>query len=218
MQHADRAMYRAKQNGRDGYQLFSDKDGESRSGVLERLQFESSIRHALERNQYVVYFQPQITLDRKRLVGMEAFVRWQHPELGLIPPGRFMPLLESSGLIKGVGEWVLRTACRQVKEWQDYMFRDLRISVNLSARQFEGSDLVASVERALAESGLPPTHLELEITESLLMNRRDDSDGLEPRIPSSFETPYGCRSGSGWSSSLRPPPRGTAPLPHPAFL
>ena len=169
MQHADRAMYRAKQNGRDGYQLYSEKDGESRSGVLERLQFESSIRHALERNQYVVYFQPQITLDRKRLVGMEALVRWQHPELGLIPPGRFMPFLESSGLIKGVGEWVLRTACRQVKEWQDYMFRDLRISVNLSARQFEGSDLVASVERALAESGLPPTHLELEITESLLM-------------------------------------------------
>ena len=169
MQHADRAMYRAKQNGRDGYQLYSDKDGESRSGVLERLQFESSIRHALERNQYVVFFQPQMTLDRKRLVGMEALVRWQHPELGLVPPGRFMPFLESSGLIKAVGEWVLRTACRQVKEWQDYMFRDLRISVNLSARQFEGTDLVASVERALAESGLPPTHLELEITESLLM-------------------------------------------------
>ena len=169
MQHADRAMYRAKQNGRDGYQLYSDKDGESRSGVLERLHFESSIRHALERNQYVVFFQPQMTLDRKRLVGMEALVRWQHPELGLVPPGRFMPFLESSGLIKAVGEWVLRTACRQVKEWQDYMFRDLRISVNLSARQFEGSDLVASVERALAESGLPPTHLELEITESLLM-------------------------------------------------
>ena len=169
MQHADRAMYRAKQNGRDGYQLYSDKDGESRSGVLERLQFESSIRHALERDQYVVFFQPQITLDRKRLVGMEALVRWQHPELGLVPPGRFMPFLESSGLIKGVGEWVLRTACRQVKEWQEYMFPDLRISVNLSARQFEGSDLVASVERALAESALPPTHLELEITESLLM-------------------------------------------------
>ena len=87
MQHADRAMYRAKQNGRDGYQLYSDKDGESRSGVLERLQFESSIRHALERNQYVVFFQPQMTLDRKRLVGMEALVRWQHPELGLVPPG-----------------------------------------------------------------------------------------------------------------------------------
>ncbi len=169
MQHADRAMYRAKQNGRDGYHLYSNKDGESRSGVLERLQFESSIRHALERDQYVVFFQPQLTLDRKQLVGMEALVRWQHPELGLVLPGRFMPFLESSGLIKGVGEWVLRTACRQVKEWQDYMFPHLRLSVNLSARQFEGSDLVVSVERALAESGLPATHLELEITESLLM-------------------------------------------------
>ena len=169
LQRADRAMYRAKQNGRDGYALYSDENEESRSGVLERLTFESGIRHALERDEYVVFFQPQLTLDRKRLVAVEALVRWNHPKAGLIPPGRFIPFLESSGLIKGVGDWVLRTSCHQVKLWQDEVFPELRLSVNLSARQFEGTDLVATVERALSESGLPATDLELEITESLLM-------------------------------------------------
>jgi len=169
LQFADRAMYRAKRNGRDSYQLYSEEDEESRSGVLQRLHFESGIRHALERNQYVVFFQPQMTLDQQHLVGMEALVRWNHPKAGLVPPGQFMPFLESSGLIKGVGEWVLRTACQQVKIWQEEVSRDLRVSVNLSARQFEGTDLVSVVERALLESGLPATDLELEITESLLM-------------------------------------------------
>ena len=169
LQRADRAMYRAKQNGRDGYALYSDENEESRSGVLQRLTFESGIRHALERDEYVVFFQPQLTLDRKRLVAVEALVRWNHPKAGLVPPGRFIPFLESSGLIKGVGDWVLQTSCHQVKLWQDEVFPGLRLSVNLSARQFEGTDLVATVERALSESGLPSTDLELEITESLLM-------------------------------------------------
>jgi diguanylate cyclase (GGDEF)-like protein len=169
LQLADRAMYRAKQKGRDGYALYSDQNEESRSGVLRRLTFESGIRHALERDEYVVFFQPQMTLDRKKLVAVEALVRWNHPKVGLVPPGRFMPFLEGSGLIKGVGDWVLSTSCRQVKRWQDEVLADLRVSVNLSARQFEGSDLVATVERALAESGLPAKSLELEITESLLM-------------------------------------------------
>jgi EAL domain-containing protein (putative c-di-GMP-specific phosphodiesterase class I) len=110
-----------------------------------------------------------MTLDRKRLVAMEALVRWNHPKVGLVPPGQFMPFLESSGLIKGVGDWVLQTACHQVKLWQDEVLPELRVSVNLSARQFEGTDLVSTVERALSQSGLPATDLELEITESLLM-------------------------------------------------
>ena len=169
LQRADRAMYRAKQNGRDGYAIYSDENEESASGVLERLTFESGIRHALERDEYVVFFQPQMTLDRKRLVAVEALVRWNHPKVGLVPPGQFMPFLESSGLIKGVGDWVLQTACHQVKLWQDEVLPELRVSVNLSARQFEGSDLVSTVERALSQSGLSATDLELEITESLLM-------------------------------------------------
>ena len=169
LQRADRAMYRAKQNGRDRYAVYSDENEESASGVLERLTFESGIRHALERDEYVVFFQPQMTLDRKHLVAVEALVRWNHPKVGLVPPGQFMPFLESSGLIKGVGDWVLQTACHQVKLWQDEVLPELRISVNLSARQFEGTDLVSTVERALSQSGLSATDLELEITESLLM-------------------------------------------------
>ena len=169
LQRADQAMYRAKKNGRDGCSIYSNVNEESRSGVLERLTFESGIRHALEREEYVVFFQPQLTIDRKRLVAVEALVRWNHPKVGMVPPGRFMPFLESSGLIKGVGDWVLQTACHQARSWQNELSPGLRVSVNLSARQFEGADLVSAVERALASSGLPPTALELEITESLLM-------------------------------------------------
>jgi len=168
LQRADQAMYRAKQDGRDSFAVYSDLNEESSSRVLERLTFESGIRHALERDQYVVFFQPQLTLDRKQLLGMEALVRWRHPKVGLVPPGRFMSFLESSGLIKGVGDWVMQTACRQAKKWHEIM-PGLRVSVNLSARQFEGSDLISVVERALSTSGLPATALELEITESLLM-------------------------------------------------
>jgi diguanylate cyclase (GGDEF)-like protein len=173
LQRADRAMYRAKQNGRDGYQIFSEENEESRSGVLERLRFESGIRHALEQNEYVVYYQPQLTMDRARLVAVEALVRWRHPKVGLVPPSRFMPFLESTGLIKGVGAWVLETACGEVRRWQGQGFSDLRVTVNLSARQFEGSDLVSSVEHILEETSLPAPMLELEITESLLMKDID---------------------------------------------
>ena len=169
LQYADKAMYRAKQNGRDGFALYSREGEETCSGVLERLSFESGVRHALERNEYVVFYQPQLSWDRTKLMAVEALIRWHHPEAGLIPPGKFIPFLESSGLIKGVGEWVLRTACRQIRRWQEWGLPELRISVNLSARQFEGSDLVGSVESILKESELSPASLELEITESLLM-------------------------------------------------
>ena len=169
LRRADRAMYRAKQNGRDSFAVYDDDGEESRSGVLQRLRFESGIRHALERDEYLVFFQPQLTLDRSKLVAVEALIRWNHPKVGLVPPGKFMPFLEASGLIKGVGEWVLETSCRQARAWQDLGYRGLRVSVNLSARQFEGSDLVAVVKRVLQETGLSATDLELEITESLLM-------------------------------------------------
>lgn len=102
-------------------------------------------------------------------MAVEALIRWNHPKVGLVPPSKFMPFLEASGLIKGVGEWVLETSCRQARAWQDLGYRGLRVSVNLSARQFEGSDLVAVVKRVLQETGLSATDLELEITESLLM-------------------------------------------------
>ncbi|HEY7698775.1 MAG TPA: diguanylate cyclase, partial [Vicinamibacteria bacterium] len=173
LQRADKAMYRAKLNGRDGCELFSDENEESRSGVLERLRFESGIRNALERNEYVVFYQPQMTMDRRSLVAVEALVRWNHPKLGLVPPSKFMPFLEASGLIKTVGAWVLETAAAEVRSWQERGFPDLRLTVNLSARQFEGSDLVDGITKTLSATGFPASQLELEITESLLMRDVD---------------------------------------------
>ncbi len=173
LQGADKAMYRAKLNGRDGVELFTDENEESRSGVLERLRFESGIRTALERHEYVVFYQPQMTMDRRSLLAVEALVRWNHPELGLVPPSKFMPFLETTGLIKTVGAWVLETAAAEVLSWQRRGFPDLRLTVNLSARQFEGPDLVEGIVRTLETTGFPPTHLELEITESLLMRDID---------------------------------------------
>ncbi|MGH9336770.1 MAG: putative bifunctional diguanylate cyclase/phosphodiesterase, partial [Vicinamibacteria bacterium] len=173
LRRADKAMYRAKLNGRDGLELFSDENEESRSGVLERLRFESGIRHALERNEYVVFYQPQMTMDRRHLVAVEALVRWNHPKIGIVPPAEFMPFLESTGLIKSVGGFVLETAAAEVRGWHRRGFSDLRLTVNLSARQFEGSDLVKAVEGILEATELPATHLELEITESLLMRDID---------------------------------------------
>jgi diguanylate cyclase (GGDEF)-like protein len=173
LQRADKAMYRAKLNGRDGCELFRDENEESRSGVLERLRFESGVRSALERNEYVVFYQPQMTMDRRSLVAVEALVRWNHPKLGLVPPAKFMPFLETTGLIKTVGAWVLETAAAEVRSWQRRGFPDLRLTVNLSARQFEGSDLVEGIAKTLSDTGFPASHLELEITESLLMRDID---------------------------------------------
>jgi diguanylate cyclase (GGDEF)-like protein len=173
LQRADKAMYRAKGNGRDSCEVASDENEESRSGVLRRLRLESGVRHALERNEYVVFYQPQMTMDRTSVVAVEALIRWNHPKVGVVAPAKFMPFLESTGLIKGVGTFILETACKEVREWQQSGFSDLRLTVNLSARQFEGSDLVLEVERALLESGLSPSCLELEITESLLMRDID---------------------------------------------
>jgi diguanylate cyclase (GGDEF)-like protein len=169
LQRAGKAMYRAKLNGRDGCELFSDENEESRSGVLKRLRFESGIRSALERNEYVVFYQPQMTMDRRNLLAVEALVRWNHPKLGLVPPIEFMPFLETTGLIKSVGAWVLETAAAEVRSWQQRGFPDLRLTVNLSARQFESPDLVQGIAKTLSATGFPASHLELEITESLLM-------------------------------------------------
>jgi diguanylate cyclase (GGDEF)-like protein len=173
LQRADKAMYRAKHNGRDACEVASDEHEESRSGVLRRLRLESGVRHALERNEYIVYYQPQLTMDRQSVVAVEALIRWNHPKVGVVTPAKFMPFLESTGLIKGVGAFILESACREVREWQRRGFSELRLTVNLSARQFEGPELVLEVERVLSESELAASCLELEITESLLMRDID---------------------------------------------
>ena len=169
LKHADAAMYQAKRNGRDGVAVYSGEGEESHSRILERLNLESGLRWALERDELEVFYQPQLTWDRDNLTSAEALLRWRHPKMGLIPPGRFMQFLEATGLINTVGEWVLRTACRQARAWHENGFADMRVSVNLSVRQFESSDLVLVVRRALEEARLDGESLELEITESLLM-------------------------------------------------
>ena len=170
LRNADAAMYQAKEQGRNNYQLFAPS---MNTRIVERLALETGLRRALERREFVVHYQPKANISSGRIVGAEALVRWQDAGRGLVLPGEFIPLAEQTGLIVPLGEWVLRTACAQNKAWQDAGFPPLRVSVNLSMRQFLQSDLVQMVARALHETGLAPRYLELEITESVASQQPD---------------------------------------------
>jgi diguanylate cyclase (GGDEF)-like protein/PAS domain S-box-containing protein len=172
MRNADTAMYRAKDRGRDNYKLYAPA---MNSRIAERLALENSLRHALERDEFVVHYQPQVNLETGRIVGVEALVRWQHPERGLVSPVEFIPVAEETGLIVPLGAWVLRTACAQSKAWQDAGLPPMRMAVNLSARQFQRRDLLDTVAAALAETGLAPEYLQLEITEGAAMQDVDQT-------------------------------------------
>jgi len=161
------AAQRAKETGPGGYQFFTP---EMNVRAFERLAFESNLRRALERDELILHYQPQVDLRSDRIVGAEALMRWRHPELGLIMPGKFIPVLEETGLIMPAGEWAIRAACEQAKAWQDEG-TPVRVAVNLSAQQFRRQDLTSSVSRALSVTGLDPSLLELEITESTLMEK-----------------------------------------------
>lgn len=139
------------------------------SDASESLTIENSLHHALERGEFVVYYQPKVNIKTWEITGMEALLRWQHPELALISPVTFIPLAEANGLIVPIGEWVLQTACTQNKGWQNLGLSPIRIAVNLSRRQFQQPNLVASVARVLEKTGLDPHFLELEITETTVM-------------------------------------------------
>ncbi|MFC7514860.1 EAL domain-containing protein [Herbaspirillum sp. GCM10030257] len=167
IKHAGIAMYRAKEIGRNNFQFYTPAMNER---AMERLRIEGDLRNALERQEFVLHFQPQLNLKTGGLVGAEALIRWEHPMLGTVPPGRFIELAEEMGLIVPIGVWVLRTACMQGVAWQRAGLGDLRIAVNLSARQFYQQDLVATVRDILEETGLPPQLLELELTESMMMS------------------------------------------------
>lgn len=171
IKHADVAMYRAKERGRNNYQLFT---ADMHVRAFERLAMENSLRRALERNEFLLHYQPQIDLGSRRIIGMEALLRWRQPK-GLIPPAQFIPIAEEIGLIIPIGEWVLRTACARNKAWQDAGFAPLRVAVNLSARQFRMHNLVAMVRSALTDSGLAAQCLELEITESIAMDHIEET-------------------------------------------
>ncbi|OPX91535.1 MAG: Cyclic di-GMP phosphodiesterase Gmr [Pelotomaculum sp. PtaB.Bin013] len=170
LKNADTAMYRAKENGKNNYQLYTPA---MNAKAFERLAIENGLRRALDRNEFVVHYQPKVNINTGKIIGMEALVRWEIPERGLIPPGDFIPLAEDTGLIVPIGEWVLRTACAQNKAWQDAGYPPLRVAVNLSARQFQLQNLVEVVSRILKETRLEPCWLELEITESVAMQNAE---------------------------------------------
>jgi diguanylate cyclase (GGDEF)-like protein/PAS domain S-box-containing protein len=170
IKNAETAMHRAKELGKNNFQTYSIS---MNAKATDRLAMESSLRHALERQEFLLHYQPQVDLKTGRIVGMEALVRWQRPEIGLISPAEFIPILEETGLIVPVGEWILRTACNQNRAWQEDGFPGLRIAVNLSPRQFKQMDLAETVKRILQESHLDADCLELELTENLLMQYTD---------------------------------------------
>jgi diguanylate cyclase (GGDEF)-like protein/PAS domain S-box-containing protein len=172
LKNADAAMYRAKEQGRNHYQHYSPV---MNVRTLERLALESSLRHALERKELLLHYQPRVDLNTGQIICVEALLRWQYPDLGLIPPNQFIHLAEETGLIIPIGEWVLHTACKQNKLWQAMGLLPIRVAVNLSPRQFEEKNFVETIARVLKDTGLDPNYLELELTENLVMKNAESS-------------------------------------------
>ena len=172
IKHADAAMYLAKSKGRNNFQFFT---AESDTCSIERLTLENRLRKALENDELVLHYQPQVDITSHRISGMEALLRWNHPHLGLLQPGQFIPMAEETGLIIPIGEWVLREACSQAKAWRDEGMPALRVAVNISGRQFNHMKMVETVRSTLDATGLPADCLELEITESIAMAHVEDS-------------------------------------------
>jgi diguanylate cyclase (GGDEF)-like protein/PAS domain S-box-containing protein len=167
LKNADIAMYRSKEQGKNTYQFFSN---EATAATFEHLMLETSLRRALEREEFVLHFQPIVDLRHGRITGVEALVRWQHPDLGTVAPARFIPLAEETGLIIPIGQWVLEQACREVRALHESGFADLRVAVNLSPKQFRQRDLARNIARVLDQQRLDPDCLELEVTESVMEN------------------------------------------------
>jgi len=170
--HADTAMYHAKDAGKNNYQFFIPSMNAAAHG---RMSMESNLHKALERKEFVLHYQPQVDSGNERIVGMEALIRWNHPELGLVPPATFIPLAEETGLIAQIGDWVMRQACKHAKTCDEAGLEPLRVSVNLSGHQFREKRLVGLVGDALQEADLEPGRLELEITESVAMEHAEQT-------------------------------------------
>jgi predicted signal transduction protein with EAL and GGDEF domain len=173
IRNADASMYTAKQSGRNRYQFYSE---DMTARALERLSLERDLRGAVERGEMFLVYQPQIELETGRVIGAEVLLRWRHATQGLISPQRFIPVAEDSGMILGIGEWALHQACQQARLWRNRGALDVCISVNVSAVQFRQADFVDVVKRTLKKSGLSPDRLELELTESVVMQ------GVEPAL------------------------------------
>jgi diguanylate cyclase (GGDEF)-like protein/PAS domain S-box-containing protein len=171
LKNADIAMYHAKEKGRNTYQFYQQS---MNVAALERLALEGSLRKALEQNEFALFYQPQMDIGTGRIVGVEALIRWKHPERGMVPPVEFIPLAEETGLIAPIGEWVLNTACQQNKEWQKQGTSRLCVSVNISGQQFRMQNISQTVTRALEMADLDPRYLMLEITESTIMQHTEE--------------------------------------------
>jgi predicted signal transduction protein with EAL and GGDEF domain len=167
LRNADIAMYAAKEEGRNNYRFFSE---EMNTRMLERLAIESDLRKALERDELLLHYQPQVESMTGRVVAFEALVRWNHPQKGMVAPFEFIDIAEESGLIIPLGEWVMRAACEQATKWHRAGFPEIRVSVNVASQQLTESDLVATVQKVLTSTGLDGAHLEVELTESSLMS------------------------------------------------
>jgi diguanylate cyclase (GGDEF)-like protein len=178
---ADVAMYRAKETGRNNYQYYLPS---MNIHTLERLELESDLRRALERGEFLLHYQPKVDVASGLITGVEALLRWKHPLRGLVPPLDFIPLAEETGLIVPIGEWVLATACARNKAWQGRGLPKLSVAVNLSGRQFADTMLLAKLTRIIHDSGLDPSLLELEITESVVMSNAERAAGVLEKLKS----------------------------------
>lgn len=170
--NADLAKSRAKESGGESYQFYTPSLNVK---VFEKLVMETNLRKAIERNEFTLYYQPKMDIKNNKITSAEALMRWIHPELGIVPPGRFIPLAEETGLIVPMGEWAIKEACKQIKEWEDKGIQPLNIAVNLSSRQFQQENLVDFIKNTIKESKINPIHLEFEITESLMMVNVEES-------------------------------------------
>jgi diguanylate cyclase (GGDEF)-like protein len=170
IKNADAAMYCAKGAGRNNFRFYTE---DMNAQAVERLTLENSLRLALDKKELFLMYQPQMDMVTGKIVGLEVLLRWQHPELGLVPPDKFIRIAENSGLIVRIGEWVLRTACGQARKWQDEGLANVSVGVNVSAVQFRQEDFCELIRRVLQQTGLAPEYLELELTESLLLSSAD---------------------------------------------
>jgi diguanylate cyclase (GGDEF)-like protein/PAS domain S-box-containing protein len=166
MKNADFAMYHAKDSGRNNYQFFKP---DMNLHAAERQSLENDLRHAIEREEFVLHYQPKVNLETGAIIGVEALIRWRHLQHGLMPPAQFIPIAEDCGLIVPIGRWVLREGCRQARAWQDAGLPPVRIAINVSAVELRAKDFVPGVNAMVTEMGLEPHHLELELTETFLM-------------------------------------------------
>ena len=198
MKNADTAMYHAKEQGRNNFQFFSQ---EMNLRAVERHRLETELRLALDQGQFVLHYQPQADIRNGRLIGMEALIRWQHPQRGLVPPNSFIPVAEESGLIGPIGQWALRTACEQIQHWQAAGLPIVKVAVNISARQFnEPRDFADDVTRLLNSIGLDPRYLELEMTESMLLKNVDENVAVLRKLGSLGTSLAVDDFGTGYSS------------------